>query len=352
MSLQVALRVQIGAMALDIELDARAGEVVALLGPNGAGKSTVLRCLCGLLPIDAGHIRLDGVTLDAPAEDAFVAPEHRPVSMVFQDYLLFPHLSALENVAFGLRARGTPAGAARAAAMEWLTVVGLTERAADRPAQLSGGQAQRDALARAMATRPRLLLLDEPLAALDATTRTGLRRDLRTHLATVEGVCLLVTHDPVDAYALADRVVIVEGGRVVQAGTLAEVAAHPRSRYVGDLVGINVVRGVVDAGRLTTGSGAVVVSADREVVSGPAFAALRPAAIALHSERPAGSARNVWSCVVDDIDQRGDRVRVLLAGQLPLVAEITQDALLGLGIRPGDAVFASAKATEVDIYAA
>jgi len=351
-SLDVALNVTVGTLALEIELHAERGEVVAVLGPNGAGKTTLLRCLAGLLAIDSGHVSLDGVPLDAPDRSVFVAPEHRPVSVVFQDYLLFSHLTALENVAFGLRARGIRAREARALATEWLAIVGLEDCARARPAQLSGGQAQRVAVARALATRPQLLLLDEPLAALDATTRAALRRELRTHLATVDGVRLLVTHDPVDAYALADRVVVVEDGRVVQSGTLAEVTAHPRSRYVGDLVGINVVRGVLDDGRFTTDTGAVVVSADHDAPKGAAFAAIRPSAIALHVDEPAGSARNVWACTVEDVDRRADRVRVLLTGPVPLVAEITPEALVALGIHDGDRLFASVKATEVTVYPA
>jgi molybdate transport system ATP-binding protein len=344
--------VQRGDLAVDVALHAEPGEVVAVLGPNGAGKSTVLRCLGGLLPIDDGRIVLDGVVLDAPADRVFVPPERRPVGVVFQDFLLFAHLSALENVAFGLRATGTGAREARSAAAERLAAVGLTEHAQSRPAQLSGGQAQRVALARALATRPRLLLLDEPLAALDATTRASVRRDLREHLASFAGVRILVTHDPVDAYALADRMVVIEAGRVVQEGSLPEVTAHPRSRYVGDLVGMNVVSGSLEHGRLETDSGATLVSADVDAASGAAFAAIRPSAIALHTDSPSGSARNVWQCTVEDLDRRGERVRVLLAGELALVAEITADALAALALRPGDVVFASVKATEVSVYPA
>jgi molybdate transport system ATP-binding protein len=350
--LDACVTVQRGGLALDVTLHARPGEVVAVLGPNGAGKSTLLRCLSGLLPIDRGRIVLDGVVLDSPAEGVLVPPERRPVGVVFQDFLLFDHLSALENVAFGLRATGTPAREARAAASERLDSVGLADQAHRRPAQLSGGQAQRVALARALATRPRLLLLDEPLAALDATTRATVRRDLRQHLDSFDGVRILVTHDPVDAYALADRIVVIEAGRVVQEGSLTEVTAHPRSRYVGDLVGMNVVSGRLEHGRLATESGASLVSADVEAVSALAFAAIRPSAIALHVDRPSGSARNVWSCTVADLDHRGERVRVVLAGPVPLVAEITADALTALGLRPGDSVYASVKATEVSVYPA
>jgi molybdate transport system ATP-binding protein len=215
---------------------------------------------------------------------------------------------------------------------------------------LSGGQAQRVALARALATDPRVLLLDEPLAALDAGTRGAVRRDLRTHLATFPGMRILVTHDPVDAYALADRVAVIEGGRIVQSGTLAEVTAHPRSRYVADLVGLNLVAGQVEAGVLTTGSGALVVIAD--AVSGPSFAVIRPHSIALVRDTPTGSARNVWEGTITGVDRLGDRVRVGVDGVLPLTAEITATSLESLALRPGDRVHASVKATDIEVYPA
>ncbi len=349
MSLDAHIVRALGTFALDVELHARPGEVMALLGPNGAGKSTLLRCLAGLLALDAGHITLDGQCLDAPDSDRFVSPEQRPVAVVFQSYLLFPSLSALENVAFGLRARGVPKAKARTAAAAWLERVGLTDHAHHRPGALSGGQAQRVALARALATEPRLLLLDEPLAALDAGARTDVRRDLRKHLATFGGVRLLVTHDPVDAYALADRVVILEGGAVAQSGTLADVTARPRSRYIADLIGVNLVSGVGGDGMLTTAAGGRVVPADP--VEGPAFAVIQPHAVALYPSPPAGSPRNVWPVTVVEIDRHADRVRVRVDGEVPLVAEITPSALEALALRPGDEIWASVKATEITTYA-
>jgi molybdate transport system ATP-binding protein len=350
MTLSARLVRTVGTFALDIELDAKAGEVVAVLGPNGSGKSTAFRCLAGLLPIDGGRIDLDGECLDDPAANVFVAPERRPVAVVFQSYLLFNNLTALENVAFGLRARGVAKGAARARAAEWLERVGLSDHAGHRPQALSGGQAQRVALARALATEPRLLLLDEPLAALDAGTRGEVRRDLRRHLATFDGVRLLVTHDPVDAYALADRVVILEGGRVVQTGTLADVTAQPRSRYIADLVGINLLAGTAEDGAITTATGGRIVPAER--VDGPAFAVIQPHAVALYLAPPDGSPRNVWAATVADIDRQADRVRVRLDGAVPLVAEITPAALDDLALHPGDRLWASVKATEITTYPA
>jgi molybdate transport system ATP-binding protein len=318
----------LGSFRLEIDLTTKSGETVAVLGPNGSGKSTLFRCLAGLLPIDDGAIELDGEVLDDASTGTFVVPERRPVAVVFQDYLLFPSLSALENVAFGLRARN----------------------AHHLPRALSGGQAQRVALARALASEPRLLLLDEPLAALDAGTRGDVRRDLRRHLASFDGVRLLVTHDPVDAYALADRVIILERGSVVQAGSLAEVAAQPRSRYVADLVGVNLVRGTGAEGAIITATGGRVIAA--EPIQGDAFALIQPHSVALYTSVPEGSPRNVWASIVADIDRQADRVRVRLTGDIPLVAEITPASLDDLTLQPGDHVWASVKATEITAYPA
>jgi molybdate transport system ATP-binding protein len=350
MTLEARIVRTLGSLRLDVELETKGGETVAILGPNGSGKSTLFRCLAGLLPIDEGRIELDGHALDDADTGAFVPPEERPVAVVFQDYLLFPNLSAVENVAFGLRSRRMPKGEARAQAAAWLDRVGLADHAHLRPRALSGGQAQRVALARALATEPRLLLLDEPLAALDVGTRADVRRDLRRHLATFDGVRLLVTHDPVDAYTLADRVVILEGGSIVQAGTLAEVTAQPRSRYIANLVGVNLIAGTALDGMIVTSAGGRIVPADP--VDGPAFAVIQPHAVALYNLAPSGSPRNVWPVTVTDIDRQADRVRVRLDGDVPLVAEITPAALDDLVIRPGDRVWAAVKATEITTYPA
>ncbi len=349
MSLVARIGVGLGGFELAAELHLVPGEVVALLGPNGAGKSTVLRCLAGLLPLDDGQIELDGVVMDDPERDLFVEAEDRPIGVVFQEYLLFAHLSVRENVAFGVRAHGVRAASARRTADEWLERMGLGGFGSRFPRELSGGQAQRVALARALATEPRLLLLDEPLAALDAGTRSHVRRDLRQHLSTFAGMRVLVTHDPVDAFSLADRVVVLESGQIVQAGTMTDVTAHPRSRYIADLVGMNLIAGVGADGGFVADGGAVVVAADR-VPAGRAFAAVRPQAVALHRQPPEGSPRNSWQCIVIDVDHRADRVRVQLAGPISLVAEITPAAMISLDVRPGEQMWAAAKATEVTVY--
>lgn len=358
MTLRARLGVTLGGFDLDVELDVEPGEVVALLGPNGAGKTTVLRALAGLTPLDRGRIEVSTAdptavhVLDDPVAGIFVPPERRPVGVVFQEYLLFPHLSVLDNVAFGLRARGVDRRVAAGHAHTWLERMGLDGFADRRPASLSGGQAQRVALARALATDPDVLLLDEPLAALDVGTRGGVRRELRRHLDGFTGSRLLVTHDPVDAQVLADRVVVLEHGHIVQAGTLADVTAHPRSRYVADLVGTNLVRGRVRDRTLTTDAGATLVGHSDEPLAGPAYALVQPASIALHRVPPDGSPRNVIPGTVAGIDEHLDRVRVSLDGPVPLVAEITPAALAALALRPGDQVWSVFKATEVAVYAA
>lgn len=345
---RVALR--LGEFDLDVDVAVAPGEVLAILGPNGAGKTTFLRCLAGLEPIDRGAIHLDGTPLDAPAERVFVPAERRPAGVVFQDYLLFAHMSALDNVAFGLQARGVRRRDARRRAADWLERVDLRDASARRPAQLSGGQQQRVALARALAVDPTLLLLDEPLAALDASTRAEVRRDLRDHLAKFDGVAVLITHDPLDAYALADRVVVFEHGRITHSGALAGIAAHPRSRYVAQLVGTNLLRGAIEGTVFRSDlGGTFTVDGGTD---GPAYAVIAPTAIALYNSRPDGSPRNVWSTTIAGIDLAFDRARVVLGAPHPVAAELTAAGLAALDRHPGDEVWASIKATEITTYPA
>ncbi len=343
--LDAHLVVERGSFRLDITLTAAPGDVVALLGPNGAGKTTALRALAGLAPLTDGRLRLDGKDL------ARTPPESRPVGVVFQDYLLFPHLTALDNVAFGPRCRGAGRSEARTRAAAWLERMGLAAHMGAKPRRLSGGQAQRVALARALATDPRLLLLDEPLAALDARTRLEVRAQLRRHLADFEAVAVLVTHDPLDAMVLADRLVVVEHGRVVQEGAPADIARHPRTEYIAQLVGLNLYRGRADGHTVRLDAGPEVSTTEN--VSGPAFVAFPPGAVTLYRERPTGSsARNLWRCEVAGLESHGDQIRVELTGELPLAADLTAVAVADLGLHTGAPVWAAVKATQTHAYPA
>jgi len=349
-SLDARVRLSLGVLELEMELTIAEGEVVALLGPNGAGKTTLLRAMAGLVAVGAGYVRLDGQVLEDVATGEYVPTERRSIGVVFQDYLLFPHLSVLENVAFGLRSRGAGRRVAAEKAVLWLDRVGVGRYAHAMPGELSGGQRQRVALARALAPDPRLLLLDEPLAALDVTTRADVRRDLKQHLASFPGLRLVVTHDPVEAAALADRLVVMEQGRLVQTGTAAEITERPRSQYVADLVGVNLLRGQADHGSVRLLAGPVVAAAGAE--TGEVFAAIHPRAIAVYRRRPEGSPRNVWPGRATGIDIIGDRVRIRIDGDVRVVAEVTTAALEELALREGGMVWISFKATEVKVYPA
>jgi molybdate transport system ATP-binding protein len=330
-----------GALQVDARVVAAPGETVAIVGPNGAGKSTVLRVLAGLTALaPGGHVLVDGARID------HLPVEERPVAVVFQDHLLLPHLSALDNVAYGVRRRrGLTRAASREVAAGWLDRMGVAARAEARPGQLSGGEAQRVALARALATEPALLLLDEPLAAVDAGARIALRAELRRHLASVPGVRVLVTHDPVDAAALADHVVVLEDGRVVQSGPVGDLALRPATPYVADLVGTNRWAGEGD------GRGGVQVGGVHLDVPGappgPVVLVVDPRAVSLAADRPVGSARNVWQGEVEALETGLGHVRVRIAGALPVVAEVTTAAASELALTPGAPTWVAVKAVAI-----
>ena len=341
--------VQLDGFRVEIDLEVERGETVAVLGPNGAGKSTVLRAIAGLTPLSRGSIELDGTPWDAPG--VFVPPAERGVGAVFQSYRLFEHLDARENVAFGLRARGVRRREARSAADAALARLGVTAIADRYPADLSGGQAQRVAVARALVIEPSVVLLDEPMAALDVSARSSVRHELAGWLDDVSACRLLVSHDPVDAHALADRVVVLEGGAVTQRGRLTELAAAPRTAYIADLVGTNLLRGTLSGGDLHLTSGGVVHVGAHDAPDGPVIATIRPAAIALHRAHPEGSPRNVWQAEVAGVERAADRVRVRLGGDMGLVVEVTGAGFASLGVDVGDAIWASVKASEIGVVA-
>lgn len=350
MSLTGQLHVEQGSFTLNVDLALPQGSVVALVGPNGAGKSTLVRVLAGLLPLCDGRLTLNGRVLDDPGSRIFVPPEQRPVGVAFQDYLLFPHLSALDNVGFGLRCRGLSRREARGQAQQWLTRLGLEHLTAARPRQLSGGQAQRVALARALAINPDLLLLDEPLSALDVGTRAEIRHHLRSVLGGFAGVSLIVTHDPIEAMTLAEKLIILEQGRVVQIGSPDEVTAQPRSGYVATFVGTNLLRGSSRGNQVTIDGGAALTVSDH--YHGEVFVVVHPRAVAVHRDSPEGSARNVWVGQVSSLDPRGSVVRVSISGKPPIVAEVTPAAVAELGLVPSAEVWVSLKATEITTYPA
>ena len=359
-----------GAFTLDARVSAGPGEVVAVLGPNGAGKTTLLRALAGLLALDDGHVTLGppegGTVWDDPATGRFVPAVDRSVGVVFQDYRLFPHLSVLDNVAFAARARGARRAAARRDAVRWLQRVGLVGLADRRPGALSGGQAQRVALARALASAPRLLLLDEPLAALDARTRLEIRSELRQHLAAFAGPTLVVTHDPLEALVLADRIVVLEAGRVVQDGAPALVARRPATEYVARLMGLNLYTGSFtdrSTHRVDLDCGGTLYAAGYESADGAtdaqvtglsgarALVVVAPSAIALHTREPdVGSPRNVWTGTVTGIELLTDRVRVAVEGRPSALVDITPAAVAALQLTTGRRVWLTAKATEITAY--
>jgi molybdate transport system ATP-binding protein len=328
-----------------------------IVGESGAGKTTVLRMLAGLTRPDRGRVELDGEVWSDAATGAWLPPERRAVGYVAQDYALFPHLPVHHNVAFGLRALGRPAAEVRTRTAAMLERMGLADLAARRPAQLSGGQQQKVALARALVLEPRLLLLDEPLSALDLTTRRELRAELRRLLAGLDCVTLYVTHSPTEAMAFGQRIVVLEAGRVSQEGTREDLLRRPRSPYVAELMGLNLFRGEVIS--RAPGSTARVATAGGELhvvdpgVEGEVIMVVSPREVTLWRDPPAGSAQNVFHGPVEEIVPEpplGERVRVALATRPPLVAEVTRRAVEALELAPGTMVYATFKATGVETF--
>jgi len=348
--LVVDAEVRRGSFTLAVSLAAAPGQVLGVLGPNGAGKSTLLSAVAGLTPVSAGRITLAEQVMDDADACAFVEPSGRPVGFVFQNYRLFPHLTVAENVAFSPRARGQGRGAARAAASHWLGRLGLGGLADRKPSQLSGGQAQRVALARALAGQPALLLLDEPLSALDAGTRLDVQSELKRHLTDFTGPCLLVTHDPLEALVLADQLIVLEGGRIVQEGTPAQIARQPATDYVAKLVGLNLYAGRADGSRVAlTGGGAFVIADHGH--RGDVLVAVRPSAVVVSSEQPRpSSARNTWQARVTGLTLLADRVRLDLDGQPPALVDVTPAAVADLSLHSGSQVWLTAKATDLEVY--
>ncbi|MDO5503643.1 MAG: ABC transporter ATP-binding protein [Actinomycetia bacterium] len=372
MSLDAHIIARRGSFGIDIPLRAESGSVVALLGPNGSGKTTTIEAISGLLPLAAGHVRVAGRTW--ADGDSALFPHQRSTGLVAAQHLLFPHLSAIENVAFGPRSRGMRRAPARCRAQAELDALGIGELAERRPSALSNGQAQRTALARALATDPDVLLLDEPLSALDPATRAEVRAGLAHRLARFPGVTILVTHDPLDALTLADHLLFIDAGAVVQAGPPAEVVVRPRNTYVAQVVGLNLYAGsATGPDTVQTALGPIVTQGHDH--GGPSWVSFAPTAVALHRREPDGSPRNRWRCTVGSIEVLGQHARVRLAvpaadhasdhapahasdhafdhtDGASLTAEVTTASVAALRLITGTEVWATVKATEVSAYPA
>jgi len=349
LSLQVAK--QLGAFALDAGLDVADRSVMVLVGESGSGKTTLLRLVAGLIGPDRGRIEVDGeVWFDGDSARSLPAPG-RAVGYVAQDYALFPHLSAAENVAFGLRAQRIPTRVAAARVAGALERLGIGALARRRPHELSGGQQQRVAIARAIVLEPRVLLLDEPLSALDVQTRRATRGELRRLLGELACSTLVVTHSPAEALAFGEHITVLEAGRVSQQGSREDLMRHPRSSYVAEFLGVNFFRGSLAHG---PGAGGARISHSRGELfldeSGDTAVVVHPREITLSLEAPAGTARNVFVGVIEEIvpePPSGELVRVSLASSPPLIAEVTRFAVETLYLRPGMRAYASFKAAGV-----
>ena len=359
--LSVAVSVRREQFPVVAAFDVPAGETVAILGPNGAGKSTLLAVLAGLLVPDTGHVLLSGreLTRCESGRTHLVPPEQRRIGLMGQDPLLFPHLSALDNVAFGPRSQGRSRATSRSIAGDWLDRMGLPGLSGRRPAQLSGGQRQRVALARALAAEPALLLLDEPLGALDAETVPEIRQVLRIHLRDTGTTSIVVTHDVVDAAVLADRILVLDRGRIVDDGPVAAVLATPKSSFGATLAGLNLIPGTVVDDADTAG-GAAVRTDGGLLLSGVAAtplargeraaAVFRPSAVSVFQSAPGGSPRNRWDATVATLEPGTAAVRLRTGGDPAVAVDVTPAAVAELGLTPGMQVVLSVKATEVVIH--
>jgi molybdate transport system ATP-binding protein len=378
--LRVQLDTHLNTFHLDLSFAAEVGKTTVLLGESGAGKSTVLRLLAGLLHPDHGHISLEGVTYFDSDRHIAVPPQERPFGYVFQDYVLFPHLNVFENVAFGLRAQHLPRHIIRervGEALEQAHLTGLNQR---RATQLSGGQQQRVAIARALALQPQLLLLDEPLAALDVQTRREVRQELRHILADITITTVLVTHQYLEALLFGQSILVLDSGQIIQQGSQQDMLLHPRSAYIAELVGMNFFRGHVahvEANALCTiklqnGKHPLEVMAALEdnfqasripEIGEEAYVVVDPRSITLYQNPPDSSARNVFRGEIVQIlrldtptgrEGRYDgrvRVSILLDNTMPpLTAEITDASAVRMELREGKAIYAAFKATEARAY--
>ena len=348
--LSAHIRITRAGFSIDADIEVEAGRTAALLGPNGAGKSSVLGAIAGLAALPAGSevaVTLAEHVLEDTPVGRWTPPENRRIGVVFQEHRLFDHMTVLDNVAFGPRSTGSRTAEARRRATEWIELLGVSALSGRRPHELSGGEAQKVAIARALAASPDALLLDEPLAALDVTTRSEVRRVLREQLDSFSGPRLLVTHDPSDAFLLADTLIVIEDGRITQRGTPDEIRRSPATPYVAALAGTNLYAGTAADGSVLLADHDHAFTITNTAVVGSVLLTVHPAAVSLHPERPSGSQRNAWSTTVELVEPLGDIVRITLGGPVPMAVDVTPAAVASLGLGPSSPVWAAVKATEI-----
>jgi len=347
---------------LDVAFTIAPGEVLAVLGANGAGKSTTLAVIAGLVGADEAVVRVGNRTLTDTATRVFVPTYDRRIGVLLQNPLLFPHMNVIGNVMFGARRHADRSGA-RLCAQRLLAEVGAADLADGKPGELSGGQAQRVALARALAAEPEVLLLDEPLAGLDVAGAASVRAVLRRVLTADSRASLLITHDLIDVLTLADRVLVLEGGRVAECGPVTEVLAAPRSTFGARIAGVNLVRGILtEPGALRAADGSVwhgnppVNGAEENESGWPGIAVFAPAGVAVYREQPHGSPRNSVRVRIACLEINGAAVRVRAAeqadGTAGLAADVTPDAVAELGLQVGEQVWFTIKTQAVGLHLA
>lgn len=353
----VRVRARLEERGAEFDLTLADGKILAVLGPNGAGKSTLLLLIAGLLRPDEGRVELGDLVVTDTSTGVFVPAHARGVAMLSQQALLFPHLTVAANVAFAPRCKGHNRSDARAIAQRWLEAVDAQALADRRPAELSGGQAQRVAVARALAAEPRVLLLDEPMAALDVSAAPALRRLLRDVLRNNARTAVIVTHDLLDALAIADEVVVFEDGRIVESGSVRSVLTSPRSDFAARIAGVNLITGVIGGPGILRTSWGTSISGTGELERGAAAVALfRPAAVAVHLDAPRASPRNVIPLTIAEMDVHGTTVRVRgtdqADGSTGLAADVTAAAAADLDLAPGRHVYFVVKTQEVELHPA
>ena len=348
----LAARTSLAGFRLEVSLEVVGGETLALVGPNGSGKTTCLSLAAGLLRPEQGRVALGAEIWCDTRAGIDLPPHRRHVGLVQQQYALFPHLHVEENIAYGAWARGARRVAAQASSEVWMDRLGLRHLAGRAIGELSGGQRQKGALARALASGARVLLLDEPFAALDVAARGTVRGELRTFLQELGLPTLLVTHDATDALALADRIAVIEQGRITQHGTREELLSRPQTPFVAELVGLNLYRATLGAGGDLREArvGAIVFHVLAHGGEGPISLAFTPSSVTLSAEQPHGSAQNVFAGRVREVLPLADRLRVVVDVGVPMAADVTRQAASALALAAGRPVWASVKATAIDVY--